>query len=192
MNHELRIMNKKKKSASANGAILCSRQGFTLIEALAYVALLAIILLAVIGLLAAMMTSYRSLKVSRDVAIVAGVVLDRIATEVRSGESIDVLGSNFGIHPGLLRLNTRDAGGNPTTVEFFLADGAVKIKEGGLDKGSLSASSTRVTNLIFRRLTASTSEAVRTEITIEASKSGRVRSENFYLTNVLRGSYEND
>ena len=167
-------------------------RGFTLVEALTYVALLSVILLAVTGLMLAMTTAYRSLRASRDVSIAASVVMDRIATEVRSAESIDAFGSVFGAHPGALRLNTLDAGGNPTTVEFFLAADALRIKEGGADKGSLSASSTRVTNLLFRRLIASTSEAVRTEITLEANYGGRVKSENFYLTNVLRGSYENE
>jgi hypothetical protein len=46
-----------------------------------------------------------------------------------------------------------------------------------------------ISNLIFRNITTSSSEAVKTEISLSIIRGGYSKSNNFYSTVVLRGSY---
>jgi len=108
--------------------------------------------------------------------------MERMIREIRSAESIDPA-SIFGSHPGYLKLNTLDDLGNPTSIEFFLNGTSLMAKEGTSQPESLTASSTDVSNLVFRQISVSAdSKAVRIELEIS--------SEKFYDTAILRKSYK--
>src|SRR3989344_1846584 len=55
----------------------------------------------------------------------------------------------------------------------------------------LTASSTAITSLIFRELTNGRTKAIRAELTGQSGEGVAFRSEKFYTTVVLRGSYLN-
>ena len=163
--------------------------GFTLIELLIYTGIL-ILLVAVVGsTLLSMGRAYRSLVAEQAVESAGRVGLERMARETRNAHGIDLSGSTFGTSPGQLSLSTIDEDGTPIIVQFFLSGESLHVREGGLDQGPLTGTATRVTNLIFRKITTEKSTAVKIEMTVESGTSSAYHVRSFYDTSILRPSY---
>ena len=156
---------------------------------LIYAGILIIVMAVVVSTLLALSRSYRTLSAAQRVESAAESSLDRILREARAGESIDTAQSALATSPGQLTLNTTDEDGAPTTIQFFLSGQAIHVNEGGTYIGPLTPTSTRVTNLVFRRIPTAHSEAVKIEMTIESGEGPSYRSKIFYGTAVLRRSY---
>jgi Tfp pilus assembly protein PilW len=163
--------------------------GFTLVETIVYVAMLALILLVVVNTVISISSSYASTKVYADIDQNAATAMERIVREIRGATSIDSTDSTLGSSPGRLVLNTTDASGNPTTVDFYLNNGILKLNEGGSYTGPLTASTTDITTLEFQQLSSGISTAVRVAMTISATEGHYTAQENFYDTVILRNSY---
>lgn len=153
-----------------------------------YVALLSLALLAVIETLLIMVRSYGSLRSAQHIERDAGIVLERMLREARDAQDIDDAGSVFGSSPGELLLTTTDASGTARTVEFYVENGQVKLKEDGLLSGALTGTKTSVSALVFRKITTGRSKGVKIELHLSGSGTPS-REENFYGTAVLRDSY---
>ena len=137
-----------------------------------------------------MMKSYSSVKMSRDLNFSASVAIERMANEIRLASDIDDAGSIFSASPGKLKLNTTDNLGSPAAIEFFLSGTGVFVKEGNGASEALTSSSTEITSLIFNKITSSTvSKAVKISLTTKAKGSRMEKTEKFYNTAILRGSY---
>ena len=163
--------------------------GFTLIEMIVYVVILGIIAVLAVNSTLEMTKAYVNLRVSRDMNASATAVLERMTREIRGADDIDAAQSVFGANPGRLMLNTKDAGGADTTVEFYLENGLIKVKEGGVAKGALMTSSTQASSFIVRSLSNSNSNAIKIDLTIAATRGNVSKTRSFYNTIVLRGSY---
>ncbi len=165
-------------------------KGFTLVEMVVYAAVLGVLSVLAINSTFIMTQAYASLRVSRDLNQSATAVLERMTREIRAASGIDP-SSVTGTNPSDLVLNTKDAGGAITTVEFYkdLTDNLIKVKEGGIAKGSLMTSSTQVNNFVVRTMSGTNSKAVKIELTITATRGTKSKTRNFYNTVVLRGSY---
>lgn len=164
-------------------------RGLSLPEAIVYVAVLSIIMLAVVQIMLALSSSYAVLKVTARVERSASTAMDRMIREIRHARDIDSANSSFGANPGTLTLSTTDASGNPLTIQFFVSSSTLKIKEGNADAEPLTATGTAVTNLVFRSLATTTSKAVKIELQITASQGTTTVSNSYYSTAVLRGYY---
>jgi hypothetical protein len=132
---------------------------------------------------------YRNLQSAEAINESAQSALERIVRDSRGATSIDTLKSSLGTSPGDLYLNTLDQDGATTSVEYFVTGQSIHIKEAGVDIGQITASNVRVTNLVFHRIAATSSVAVKIEMTLESGTSTHYLSKNFYSTAVLRGSY---
>lgn len=166
------------------------KKGTTLIEAVIYSAILAIVVIAVTDSLLVMMRSYASVKISRSINMAAQVALERMAREIRNADSVDDAGSIFATSTGKIKLNTEDADGAPATVEFSVSSSTVFVKEGASAPEPLTGSSVEIGDLIFNKISASsTSSGVKIKMGVTAKKKDIVRTENFYDTIILRGSY---
>lgn len=165
-------------------------RGSSLLETLIYSAILGMVAVFATGSILAMMKSYFSVKMSRDLNFSASVAMERMVNEIRLANDIDDAGSIFAASPGRLKLNTTGSFGAPTAVEFFLSGTGIFVKEGAGASEALTASSTEITSLIFNKITSSTvSKAVKISLTAKA-KGGRMgKTANFYNTAILRGSY---
>lgn len=161
----------------------------TIIETLFYIMILVLLTAVTVGTLLSLSSIYRNLQSLESVNESAQSSLERIVRETRGATSIDTFQSTLGSSPGNLFLNTLDQNGATTTVQFFLTGQTMHIKEAGVDIGPLTASNVRVTNLVFRRIASSQSQAVKVEMTLESGTSTNYVSKNFYSTAVLRGSY---
>ena len=165
-------------------------KGSSLLETLIYAAILGMVAVFATGSILAMMKSYSSVKLSRDLNFSASVAMERMTNEIRLANDIDDAGSAFAASPGKLKLNTVDGAGNPTTIEFFLSGTGVFVKDGTGVSEALTSSTTEITSLIFNKITSSAiSKAVKLSLTAKA-KGGRIeKTEKFYNTAILRGSY---
>ena len=166
------------------------RRGSSLLETLIYAAILGMVAVFAVGSILAMMKSYSSVKMSRDLNFSASVTMERMANEIRLANGINDAGSVLAASPGKLKLNTVDGSGSATAIEFFLSGTGIFVKEGSGAPEALTASSTEITSLIFNKITSSSvSKAVKISL-IAKAKGGRMeRTEKFYNTAILRGSY---
>lgn len=171
---------------NCKSGILNRRQkGFSLIETVIYVSLLAIILVVLINTIFTMNRLYRYLNLSRHIQTSAITALDRMVRDIRDAESVNVGASTLGTSPGVLTLNTTTSSNNPQTFQFFVSNGVLIVKQDEVDIGPLTLSDVVVDNLIFRHIVTGVSKAVKIEMTLKAGTS----TANFYATAVLRDSY---
>lgn len=165
-------------------------RGSSLLETLIYAAILGLVAVLTTGSILAMMKSYSSIKLSRDMNLSASVAMNRISNEIRLSNNLDDAGSLYATSSGKLKLNTVDDSGLPITLEFFLADSSVYLKEGSGSAEALTSSSTEATALVFNKIfAASTSVAVKIKLTTKIKNGTMEKTENFYDTAILRGSY---
>ena len=159
-------------------------------EMVIYTAIFSIVSVMVINSLFVMTKSLRSIKLSRDINNSTQVALERIAREVRLADSIDGT-SVFGTHPGYLKLNTVDrTTGMPTTIEFSLVGDQLMITEGVSAAVALTSPDLQVINIVFSDIPSLVdSEAVKIDFEIMGNLAGKTKTEKFYNTIVLRGSY---
>lgn len=154
-----------------------------------YAAILGIIAVLAINSTLAMTRAFTSLRVSRDLNSSATALFERITRDIRGAHGIDVATSSFGSNPGRLTLNTKDSGGANTTVEYYVDNGLIKIREGGVAQGSIMTTSTSATSFIVRQLSNVNTEAVKIEVTLSATRGDITKTRNFYTTVILRGTY---
>src|SRR3989344_5962556 len=131
-----------------------------------------------------------SRRVCRQLNFSASVAMERMANEIRLANGIDDAGSVLAASPGKLKLDTTDSFGSPAAIEFFLSGTGIFVKEGSGAPEALTASSTEITSLIFNKITSSSvSKAVKISLIAKAKGSRMEKTENFYNTAILRGSY---
>ena len=164
--------------------------GSSLLETLIYAAILGMVAVFAVSSILAMMKSYSSVKMSRDLNFSASVAMERMANEIRLANGIDDAGSVLAASPGKLKLDTTDSLGSPVTIEFFLSGTGIFVKEGSGAPEALTASNTEITSLIFNKITSSSvSKAVKISLIAKAKGDRMERTEKFYNTAILRGSY---
>lgn len=168
--------------------IRTKKSGFTLVEMIIYIAFFAVLSVLAVEAIMVVMKSFYTLRLTQNINQSATTALERMSREIRNAYDIDTTGSIFNTNPGYLTLRTKDAGGANTTVEFYVSNGQVGIKEGGIDKGSLMAKSTTVTGLVFRQITTSNSKAIKIEMSLHDAQGLLTRDAVFYDTILLRGS----
>lgn len=182
----MKLFYKKTKKESS---------GFTIIESVIYMTILAVLLVTIINLMAVLSSSYRSVKAMRSVETGAIAAMDRIIRETRSATSIDTSQSNFGVNLAqnistAFTLNGLNASSSAVSIQFYVSNGRLMLKENNITLGPVTPSSVSVSSLVFRSYSATTSSAVKVEMTLTtATSSGVISSDNFYGTVVLRGSY---
>lgn len=165
-------------------------KGTSLPELLIYVGILALILATLINMVLVIGKSYGRLKSSRAIEIVGEVALEQIVREIRKASAVNAA-SVLGASPGKLILDTTDAGGSPVTMEFSLIGEVIYQRFNNGIHNPLTASSSAITSLVFRSLTNGRTAATRVEIITQSGEGVAFRSEKFYTTAVLRGSYLN-
>lgn len=166
-----------------------SRRGFTLIEMVVYIALLAVLTVLAINMTLSMTRAFADLRVSRDINSSATALFERITRDVRGAYDVDAAASVLGTNPGDLLLDTKDASGTNMTIEYFVSNGSVHIRENGVDQGAIMSASTQAVSFIVREAIGMNSKAVKVEVTLSATRGDITKQRNFYTTVVLRGTY---
>ncbi len=162
-------------------------RGYSLIEIIIYVAILAGITIVIVGILTQISSSRGRLTAAQRVATSAGLSLDRVTREVHTASGVNTASSVFDTNPGRLVLSGSESG-VPYTVEFSLVGGALNIIRNGVNTGPLTEVGVNVIELIFRRSASSTDQAISIEMTLESGTSTAYKSEKFYTTAILKQS----
>ncbi|MES2213964.1 MAG: hypothetical protein V4465_01030 [Patescibacteria group bacterium] len=164
------------------------KRGYSIIEMVLYVATLVFMLVVMMNVLRSIIVLERQLASSRAIENSAAFGIERLVREIRQAKSVNVGSSTLDVNPGRLVLNSTDSSGAAETVEFFVQNGVMRLKINGSDRGALTESKTTLSRLVFSRMATSTTEAIRTQITLESGTSTTYKTANFYSTTLLRGS----
>lgn len=162
-----------------------SGKGFSLIEMLVYVAVIAIIMSSVLAVIFPLAGTYQSLIATKRLNISAESVLDRMLREIRSASSVNTGMSTLGTSPGVLALNS-DAGSRAFSVD---ASGALTVSEGGVSAGKLTGEEVTVSRLVFTRVPGTRSELVSVELALHSRYGHASTTRTFRGSAVLRDSY---
>ncbi|MEK7139895.1 MAG: prepilin-type N-terminal cleavage/methylation domain-containing protein [Patescibacteria group bacterium] len=158
--------------------------GYTLMEAVVYIAVLAVFSVIAVNAIIIILGSFRHLRAERTVNTAAQVSFERMVRDTRTAESITILQSTFDTNPGRLTLVNPDM----SATEFYIENGTLKVRENGVYAGMLTASTTVVDTLVFRFINHGTVQGVRMELTLHDTRDPGV-SRQFADTAVLRGTY---
>lgn len=164
------------------------RAGYTLVEALIYIAILVAIIAVLVSGLVVVVQSITRVRVARNLADTGGASMERLIREIRQATSIDDGNSIFNQTPGRLKLNTIDQAGNATTVDFTVSGNQLLVQVGVGSIDNLTSGQIQVSSLIFRKLATTTASGVRVELTVTDDRLPGSPI-NFYSTAILRGSY---
>ena len=169
-------------------------RGFSILETVIYIAILAVILVVVINTTLLVSNAFGKARVNRNVATQGSAAFERLLREIRLADDVLEAESIFGVSPGRLKLSTIVSPDDEiaTTREFFIDSqtSSLMIAE-GVSPAIALTSGIQVTDLVFYNISSSatTSQAVRAEMTIENTFKQSNISRNFYGTAVLRRSY---
>lgn len=153
-------------------------KGASLLETVLYIGIFAVITLLTVNTIVALTRAVGEIRATRAIIRDADIAMERVIREIRAAESVDTTASVLGSHPGKLMLT-----GTSSTITFSLLGGEqLYLQKNTEQPASLTSSSTRIINLVFTRLVASSSEAVRIRLTMN--------NKNFYGTAVLRTNYK--
>ncbi len=161
--------------------------GFTLVEMIIYVFILTIISAVIINMLLSFTSTYRTVVALR-IAENSGIdSMERITRDIRAASSVDLSNSILSASPGRLALTTT-SGGVSTTTRFYLNEGILKVDVNGVFVGPLTVSKAQVTSLVFRLLDSGVSQAVRVDMTVQATVGSTVKTKTYHATVILKGS----
>ncbi|OGZ33341.1 MAG: hypothetical protein A3I88_00660 [Candidatus Portnoybacteria bacterium RIFCSPLOWO2_12_FULL_39_9] len=166
-------------------------RGFTFIEIIIYVAVLAVFSILVVDIILVLTESFGRFKTANRINSSAEVALERMVREIRLADDIDVSGSILNVSPGRLILKTIDPL-TETTVqkEIFLAAAALTLQGDLSSPQSLTGSKVEATSLIFRLIETPLSKAIKIELELQSGEGNLQKSEKFYNTAILRRSYK--
>lgn len=165
------------------------RGGFTIIEITVYVGLFSLLSVIIINTMWSTIRISNELRVSRDINDSAVVVMERLTRDIRNATQIDLAYSAFATSPGRLTLQTVTASGTAMTIEYFVASSTLRIKENGIDKGSLLSTRSQIDGLVFYYISRGATTAIKTELHIKSVRGASTNLDHFYNTTILRGTY---
>lgn len=172
-------------------------RGYSLIEAIFYIAIASVLFSSVIYGLGSVLAQYKRAKGISNVEKTAIIAMDRMIREIRSATSVDTSSSCLfdpplidGCDPelGILKLN-KMVNGTLNAVRFYVTDGRIMVEENGIETGPLTSSKVTIDYLKFRRSATSTGETLRVELSVMPTGEDTM-IKNFQNTAVLRGSYQ--
>lgn len=162
-------------------------KGFSLVEIIIYLAIFSMISILVINSFITVMSAFNITRTNRDLVESGINSMERISREIRQADSIDVVNSNLTL--GILQLNSKDEFNNPVVIKISKDSSLLNIYKDNVLYGNLLSQNIILNNLVFRRIETTESEGVKIEMTITDIRSKNNKTENFYNTIILRGSY---
>jgi type II secretory pathway component PulJ len=165
------------------------KRGFSLIEVTLYVSLFSVLSILTMNALFQTIKAFNDLRISRDINDSSVTIMERLTRDIKSATAVDLTNSTFGATPGRLTLSTVNASGTPVTVEYYVASSLLRIKENGVEKGSLMSAKTQVDGLVFYYISTGSTIGVKTELHLKSSRGTVSDVDHFYNTSLLRGSY---
>lgn len=161
-----------------------SNKGFTLVEMMIYVALMALIVIVIVQSLTVVLKSNRESFAEVNIRNSGYGAMEGIIREIYSSESIDQASS------GVLQMRQNNgtnivkfATSSDSTINFFEGSSTLNLI------GPLTQRDVWVKSLFFTPINTGKSLAVRIQMELETTIEGKTKSEWFNSTAILRGSY---
>jgi Tfp pilus assembly protein PilE len=164
--------------------IIKKNSGYTIIELLFYIALFSVLSVVVINAMLTMAKAFKETAIQAEL-VQSGTIMERMSREIRGAYDIDPTSTSTD-----LKLNTKDSGGANKTVELLLSGTNLELIENGTLTGNLNTSKINVTAVTFTQITTTQGKAVKIFLTIRSVDDILARTQDFYDTVVLRGSYQ--
>ena len=160
--------------------------GFTLVEAIIYVALFVRLSTLLVDSLVMLSKGYNDVRVNRDLLDSANVSVERMTRDIRGATSWVSGGSSvFGANPGKLTIKNSDN----TTETFQLVSGAVQFTDSTGYVSNLTSNEVSVTSLIFANISTANGSAIKIDMTMSSLRYSPSKIISISDTIALRGSY---
>lgn len=166
------------------------KKGFSLIEMVVYVGILSILSALLIQSL------FDTAQVSSEIKAISALnksavtAIERMILEIKNAESLANAGE-FIPTANRLVLNTKDALGFTSTVEFYLVGQTLMVKEGAGSGVPITTGAVNVGSLSFLRIFNSETEGITLNLQMSATVRDRTASESFKNSAIIRRSYGN-
>ena len=159
--------------------------GYTLIEVLVYLLVLAVAVGAIISLLAGLLNWHAGILTHRELNSGLNNSFERLTREIKNALEVNWQESDLGVSPGRLVLESRLV---EEQVTFTVSENGhlVFIKDDGVHR--LTPENILVEELVFRQLTSGRSQGVRVEASF-ASRRDPSRVKEATVSAMIRGSY---
>jgi len=161
--------------------------GFSLIEMVIYVAILAVISIVVINMLLSFTGTYKTIVAMRAAENSGIDSMERMTRDIRAASSVDTGNSTLGTSPGVLTLVSSSGAGTSTTTKFYVSSGVLKVNVNNEYIGPLTGSNASTTSLVFRLLDNGYSKAIKIDLSIDGQVGGITKSKTYHSTIILRG-----
>lgn len=166
-----------------------TRRGFSLIEAVLYVVGISLVVGIVTYFIAQGLDLHRRAAAETHAAEVGAALADRLSKEIRTGRTVVLGESAFGVPAGSLTLLSFSEE-NELKKRFALENGRVGYSENGGPVSLLTPPGTSVSKLQFTQIETPVSYAVRYEIEVTYRTKEGEHTRSYPGLSVLRYSYE--
>ena len=166
--------------------MLKNNKGYSLVELVIYVSLMAIIILVVVNTVLSFTKTYKEVGALRIVEHSGEDAMERMTREIRGATSIDNANSTLGTSPGVLTLISGPSGATKVT-KFYVQNYILKMDINGSYYGPLSLSNASVTSMTFRDLSSGISHAVKLDLTIQGTSGTITKTKTYHSTIILKG-----
>lgn len=146
------------------------QKSFTLLEALIYIGVLAIIVVAISSFLIWSVHSNTKARVMRETLYSAGRALEVMTHEIKEAKSIYTPTSVFDSHPGQLSLETNHYLPTEETIsyiDFYLCDNHLCLKKESQNPIALTSDRVEVANLVFSQIITGTVPSLQIDLRVE-------------------------
>lgn len=164
-------------------------RGLSLIESVIYVSLFAMLMLVAMSSLFTTVKAFSGVRVLRDIDDSSVTIMERMTRDIKTAVSVNMAQSVFGTDPGRLVLTTMTASGTTMTVDYYVSGGAIRLRENGVDKGSLVSTKTHIDGVVFHYIANGATIGIKIDLHLTASRGVVSNTEHFYNTVQLRGTY---
>lgn len=163
-------------------------RGFTLVELLVYIGSMVVVLGAVIFMIVNAYGLYSTMLLGARADRAAGTLMQVLASELRSGSSIDQGNSVFNSAQGQLAINTIEGGLEVEKVFSLQGDRVIFADDG--EETPMTPEDMDVSKFLFVQIVTPNSYAVRYEIDLTYVVDGETVTRTYPGLVVLRQSYE--
>jgi len=126
-----------------------TKRGFTLVELLIYIAVVAIIFLAMVSFILTMSESKAKRTVMSEVASSARIIQERLMDAGRHAQTINVGASTFDVDPGVLSLDMVNVFEDPMVFSLTGDNGQFQVSTAGGEAIPLTNTTVAITHLLF-------------------------------------------
>lgn len=166
-----------------------TQKGFTLLELLIYVAGMLALGAVMIVLIVQFYGLYKEIVSIPRSDRAALLVIDRLTKDLRAGDDIDSIESDFLTPNGAIEFASLD-NGDTTTKRYFLENGVVKYQENGGPEQVITPKDLYVSNFNLALVATDVSKAVRISMEIQFQANGGTTTKAYSGFAILRESYE--